>query len=184
MTGGAYADAPLRRLAVTAAGLAIAAFLLRPQLAAALVMRGDECLSRSAPADALRYYHRALAIDGDDGLALDRWLFTLTMLRRRSSLRVAAQAAVPYLHRHPDDSVVRWDLAVALRALGFDREAMTQFAEVAVRQRDARAWVFAALAARNAREFRAARRMLSTALALNPDFAVARRTLRRLDGAR
>lgn len=184
MTGRTYADAPRRRLAVTAAALAIAAFLLRPQLAAALVVRGDDCLSRSDPVDALRYYRRALTIDGDDGLALDRWLFTLTMLRRRAALRSAAEAALPYLHRHPDDGVVRWDLAVALRALGRDREAMAQFAHVGARQRDARAWVFAALAARNAGDVRAARTMLSSALALNPDFAVARRALRRLDGAR
>lgn len=185
MRGRAYTEAhPMRRLVVTAAALAIAAFLLRPELAAALVVRGDECLSRSAPGEALRYYRRALTIDVDDGLALDRWLFTLTMLRRRASLVAAAEAADSYLQRHPEDGVVRLDLAVALRALSRNREAMTQFALVGARERDPRAWVFAALAARNAGDVHAARTMLSAALALNPNFAVARRTLRRLNGAR
>jgi tetratricopeptide (TPR) repeat protein len=164
-------------LAVLAVG--IAAAIVRPQLADALVVRGDEYLYRSQPSRALAYYARAMTIDADDGAAADRFAFVAMMLHEGSALDEAVRETSAYLSRHPDDAVVRMDRAMAFRAAGASQAALADFSLAGARTGDPVALTFAGYAAERLGERGLARRLWRSASAVRPGFAPAVRALER-----
>jgi tetratricopeptide (TPR) repeat protein len=172
-------DSPLRRTLLALTGVAISALLLRPQISDALVVRGDEFLYRSLPSRALAYYGRALAVDGDDAAAADRFAFVSMMLRDRAALNESLRVTSAYLIRHPEDSVVRMDRAMAYRAAGIPRGALDDFALVGARTGDARALTFAGYAADGLGERSLARRFWRAAIGSQPGFPPAVHALER-----
>lgn len=169
----------LRRTAVALVGITVAAYVLRPQMSDALVVRGDEFLYRADSRRALQYYRRALLLDADDGAAVDRYAFVATMSRDRHVNDAVLRETSAYLQRHPDDAIVRMDRAMAYRAAGVAPAALADFALVGARTGDPRAYVFAGYAARRSGDMRLARRLWRAALALQPGFIAARRALAR-----
>lgn len=175
MTGSA-----VRRASVAALGIGIAAVILRPQIADALVVRGDEYLYRSQDARALRYYARALAIDADDGAAADRFAFAAMLSRDPQAIAASLRETSAYLARHPEDATVRMDRAMAYRAAGQLPAALADFALAGAQTGDARALAFAGFTAERLRERALARRYWRAALSARPGFLPARRALARL----
>ena len=171
--------APLRRTALALLGIAAAAWILRPQISDALVVRGDEFLYRSDSKRALDYYRRALAVDGDDAAAADRFAFVAAMTRDVRANAEALREASAYLRRHPDDAIVRMDRAMAYRAAGYSGAALADFSLVGALTNDPRAFTFAGFAAERSGDPRLARRMWRAALALQPGFVAAKRALGR-----
>ena len=171
--------APLRRTALALLGIAGAAWILRPQISDALVVRGDEFLYRADSRRALDYYRRALAVDGDDGAAADRFAFVAAMTRDPRANAEALRETSAYLQRHPDDSIVRMDRAMAYRAAGISRGALEDFSLVGARTNDPRAFTFAGYAAQRSGDAPLARRLWRAALALQPGFVAAKRALER-----
>jgi len=137
----------MRRFALAVTGVALSAWLLRPQLADALVVRGDGLLYASRMQAALRAYGRAIAIDGDDAGAVDRYSFFASTTRDRRAMAQAMAVTSAFLARHPDDVAIRFDRAMAERRLGWEGNALVDFATIAMRTGDARAWTFAGYAA-------------------------------------
>lgn len=173
-------DIPLwRRCIFAGAGLVLSAWILRAPIAGALVARGDEYLYRSDPRGALRYYGRATAIDSNDALAIDRYLFDATALRDRSKIEEGIARAGSYLRAHPHDDTIRMDRAMALRVTGRLDAAMNDFARVGAHGRDVRALTFAGLQARALGRAAQARHFWKQALTIDPRFAPARRLLGR-----
>ncbi|MBV8489399.1 MAG: hypothetical protein JO199_02625, partial [Candidatus Eremiobacteraeota bacterium] len=86
-----------RRVALAAGSLLIAAVLFRPQIADALVVRGDEALYRAQPRQALAYYGRALWFDRGSATAVDRFAFLAASLHDAQDLRSAVAFASSYL---------------------------------------------------------------------------------------
>jgi tetratricopeptide (TPR) repeat protein len=171
--------APLRRTALALLGIAAAACILRPQISDALVVRGDEFLYRADLRSALDYYRRALAVDGNDGAAADRFAFVAAMTRDPSADAEALRETSAYLERHPDDTVVRMDRAMAYRAAGLSGAALADFSLVGALTNDPRAFTFAGYAAERSGDTPLARRMWHAALALQPGFIAAKRALER-----
>lgn len=162
-----------RRFLLGAFGIIVAAWLMRAQIADALVLRGDEWLYRAHPATSLVYYRRAAWIDPGDGVAVDRFAFVAITLRNRRVLSDAIALATWYLHTYPTDSIVRMDRAMAYRSIGRTRDALNDFAIVGARARDPRALTFAGYAARQLGATARARELWRTALALQPNFPAA-----------
>lgn len=173
-----------RRFALAAIALGIAAWVVRGQVADALVTRGDEWLYRAMPGRALQYYRRAVWLDAGDAAAVDRFAFAAALLRdgRESEESIAFSTA--YIARHPGDAVVRMDRAMAERAIGQTRRALADFAAVGMEKHDPRALVFAGHAARMLGERSYARDLLIAALALQPDMPAARHELARAEAKR
>ena len=171
--------APLRRTALALLGIGAAACILRPQISDALVVRGDEFLYRADSRRALDYYRRALAVDGDDGAAADRFAFVAAMMRDPRANAEALRETSAYLQRHPDDAIVRMDRAMAYRAAGLSEAALADFSLVGALTNDARAFTFAGYAAERTGDAPLARRMWRAALALQPGFVAAKRALER-----
>jgi tetratricopeptide (TPR) repeat protein len=171
--------APLRRTALALLGIAAAACILRPQISDALVVRGDEFLYRADPRRALDYYRRALAMDGDDGSAADRFAFVAAMIRDPGANAEALSETSDYLRRHPDDAVVRMDRAMAYRAAGMSGAALADFSLAGALSHDPVAFTFAGYAAERSGNAPLARRMWRAALALEPGYVAAKRALER-----
>jgi hypothetical protein len=167
-----------RRFGLALTGVALSAYLLRPQIADALLIRGDERLYRGDPTDALRYYRRALWIDATDGAAVDRFLFVATQLHDAASEREGVALAGRYL-RLRKDADVQFDRAMANRALGRLGRALADFAAVGRASRDARAYAFAGYAADALGERARAIAMWRAALSLDSGLPAARDALRR-----
>lgn len=121
----------VRRFEVAAAALAIAAVLFRPQLADALVVRGDELLYKNARTQALARYERALWIDPDNGTAADRYVFVSLQTHTPAALGLGVDTARAYLRRHPDDAAVLGDLALCMLAERRVRDARVDFERAA-----------------------------------------------------
>ena len=172
-------DAPLRRLALAVAGVIIAAWMLRPQLAQALVVRGDEQLYRGRASDALRYYDRAVRLNPCDGVAVDRYAFVALTLRKRQSVDAAIALASAYLLL-ADDDAVRFDRAMAYRERGRLKDALADFTRVGLHAHDATALTFAGLAAMRLGRRPNAIELFRRAVAFAPKWLPARRALRRL----
>ena len=181
----AIADIPLgRRLLVAVVALACAGTLFRGQLASGLVSRGDEFLQSGALLRAQVYYARALRFDRNSPTAAERFAFAGLMLKTPSALRAAVAVASDALALQPGDQALRNDRALCLDALGDYGAARRDFEELAKRTGDARYYEFAAQAARRSGEIPAAARLFAHVIALNPNFAAARRELARLESKR
>jgi tetratricopeptide (TPR) repeat protein len=166
-----------RRIALALTGIVISAYLLRPQVSEALVIRGDERLYRGSAVDALGYYRRAIVTDPLDAAAIDRFAFGAVSLRTPALVRDAIELSSRYLRRRPDDDVVRMDRAMAFRLLRDWRHAADDFARVGERDRDATALTFAGYAAEALRDEKRAAALWREALAVDPGFRAARRAL-------
>lgn len=169
---------PWRRLGLVALSLACAALLLRAPLASAFVGRGDELLYQGNGGRAVTFYARALIVDPDDAIAVDRYAFAEIMRHRAANLRLAVAATSSFLTAHPGDATVRMDRALAELGLARDAAAEDDFEIVGRTRRDARAFVFAGYAALKVGAVRRARRWWRAALALHPAYVPARRALR------
>jgi tetratricopeptide (TPR) repeat protein len=171
-------DIPIgRRIALALTGVIVSAYLLRPQISQALVIRGDERLYRGSTIDALRYYRRAIATDPLDGSAVDRFVFSAVSVRKRSVVEEAIALSSAYLLRRTDDDVVRMDRAMAFRMLGDWRHAESDFELAGRRERDATALTFAGYAALAAHRRLRATILWREALAVDGQFVPARRAL-------
>jgi tetratricopeptide (TPR) repeat protein len=168
-----------RRTTVALVAVALSAAIVRPQLADALVVRGDEYLYRAQPSRALGYYARALAIDAGDGAAADRFAFVAMMLHDRAAIAEALRVTSAYLQLHPGDTTVRLDRAMAFRADGNASGALADFSLAGAQTGDARALTFAGYAAKVLGKQSLARRLWSSALAVNHNFTPAARALER-----
>jgi tetratricopeptide (TPR) repeat protein len=173
-----------RRMFAAMAGVAIAALLLRSQLSDSLVLRGDACWYAGNVREALRYYGRAVWIDDDDGVAVDRLSFVAMTARDRFALRESTDVASRFLRRHPDDDVVRLDRAMAYRAMGDRAHAFDDFVAAGLHAHDPRALTFAGYAAAAQGRSRRARSLWRTALAFSPAFVPAARALARWRNAK
>jgi Flp pilus assembly protein TadD len=118
-------------------------------------------------------------VDGNDGAAADRFAFVAAMTRDPSADAEALRETSAYLERHPDDTVVRMDRAMAYRAAGLSGAALADFSLVGALTNDPRAFTFAGYAAERSGDTPLARRMWHAALALQPGFIAAKRALER-----
>jgi tetratricopeptide (TPR) repeat protein len=141
-------------------------------------------LYRNSPLQALRFYRRALAIDGGDGIAADRYAFVAMTVRRPAVVRDAIAVASGYLRRNAADVTVRMDRAMCYRAIGDAGNALADFDTVAKATRDIRALAFAGYAARALGRPQQARRFWQAALAIQPRFPAALDGLSRMEQTR
>ena len=167
-----------RRLALAAASVVLAYMLLRPVVALGVVARGDQFLMRADLAGASRYYARALRIDGDCAVAVDRYLFSQLQLHRDDALREASGIADSYLRSHAAASGIRLDRALIRWARRDYPAAASDFMRVANERRDFRYYALAAHAALRAGDRGLARAAFAQALRLEPRYGIARRYLR------
>jgi tetratricopeptide (TPR) repeat protein len=167
-----------RRFALAVASLLVAYALLRPVVATAVVARGDQFLMRADLTGASRYYMRALRVDSDCEVAVDRYLFSQLQMRGDDALRGASRIADMYLRSHASASRIRLDRALVLWARGADTAAASDFMRVAGEARDFRYYALAAHAALRAGDRSLARAAFAQALQLEPRYAIARQYLR------
>jgi len=120
-----------RSICVAALALAIAAGLFRPQLAQALVARGDQFLVRGKIERAKTFYARAAMIDSNSNLAVDRLTFTDAQQRTAASLSACASAATAFLSKHGADPSILEDRALCHLLAGTLRLARADFANAA-----------------------------------------------------
>ena len=141
---------PVRRRCVLATISFIAAsVILRPLIADALCIRGDEFLRGGDPRTAAHYYRLALAGDANCGTAAERFAFAALEIHTRAVLESAIRAADAYLRVHDDEAIridralALWDVndfaraTIELRALGAAThdERYTRLAQIAARRR-------------------------------------------------
>lgn len=112
-----------RRCSLALAAAALAWIFLHPYVADALCLRGDEYLRLGDPRTAERYYHRAVVVDGDSRTATDRFVFASLEIRTASALSAGIDVSGSYLSRHPFETQIRLDRALALFAVGRNAEA-------------------------------------------------------------
>ena len=143
-------SAALRRLAVAAFALFLAAVLLHTQLADALVVRGDDFLIQNRYESAGVRYLRALWFDSGSRSAADRYMFVALERRAPRELRAAIAVADSYLLRQPRDSVILLDRALCYLILRKYRFALLDFERSAGITRDPQTLVFAGWAAKRA----------------------------------
>lgn len=167
----------LRRLSVAAVAVAIAAIMLRPQLSMTATLRGDEFAALGQTARSSAAYERALVLDPENGVAVDR-LLTAAVLHDRELLREEIVRATIYLHAHSDVRVLE-DRALAYQVSQRFSEAAADFTAVGRRGHDARALTFAAFDVRRLGDTYRANALLREALRVDPAFRPARRALRR-----
>lgn len=163
-------------LAVLAVTLSVV--VLRSQLSAALVVRGDELLYQSRDERALQFYQRALVFDPNNAAAADRYVFVSMMGHRRDGLERAVETASKYLAKHASDVTLLMDRALCERALARDGAAEEDFVRAGLASRDARAMVFAGYAALRQGKRTRARHWWHVALTLISDYVPAERALR------
>lgn len=142
----------VRRFTLCALALSVAGSLFRPQLADALVARGDELLYRNQPVAAEVHYARAVALDPDSGVAADRFVFTAMRQHTPAALARAFGAATAYLKRHPGDPAVLTDRALCDLIAKHYAAASRDFLRAARNAGYRRELLFAAIAERRARE--------------------------------
>jgi len=170
-----------RRIALALFTFAIAAALFRPQVAVALVTRGDTYLQRGEIAAARRYYDRALFFDPHTSLAAERQAFAGL---ETSDPRIVAHAiavADRALRDDPANLDLHADRGLLRQRQGRYAEARLDFLAVAAARRDPRFFHFAAWAAYRAHDRAGARRLWTQALAADAGFTPARRALARAD---
>lgn len=169
---------PWRRGAIAVLAVALAAQILRPQLAQALIVRGDEQLYAGRPFEALAYYARAVRMNPRDGVAVDRFAFAALTLRNEAAVDESIHLATAYL-RTTEDRAVRLDRAMAYRARGKYANALADFSRAGVSDGDVTALTFAGLMAMRLGRRSEAIVWWRRAVAVAPRWLPALRALRR-----
>jgi tetratricopeptide (TPR) repeat protein len=167
-----------RRIAVTAVALLVAFAVFRPQLATAVVTRGDDALRGGDVAGALRLYRRALFLDAGSSTAADRLAFNLALRHDPADARSAAGIATAALAAGRPAASLFADRAFAELELRDWAAAERDFALAAGLAHDPRYAHFASRMALRRRDRSAARAYAARALAWDPAFAPARALLR------
>jgi tetratricopeptide (TPR) repeat protein len=167
----------VRRSAIAACSLAVAAVLFHGSVASALVTRGDD-LMRSGDVDgAVRAYERAIQLDRGSAIAADRLAFYLLLRRKAGDAAAAFAVADAALEAFPGNSALHADRALAAARLARWHLAERDFVFAARADRDPR---FAHLAARMAWRAHLSgleRADLELAVSLDRDYAPARALL-------
>jgi hypothetical protein len=128
---------PRRKLVLAAIAGILALILLRPLIAQALCIRGDEFLRSGEPSTAQHYYRLALYGDSNCETAVERFVFSALEIHTEKALIAAIHIADAYLARH-DDQAVRADLALALWSVKDFARAAKELYAVGRTSRDAR----------------------------------------------
>jgi tetratricopeptide (TPR) repeat protein len=168
-----------RKCLLIVVALGASGVLLHRELSDALVVRGDGALYRARPDDALHYYRRALWMDPQDGVAVDRLAFVALLSGDVRSRHDAVAICTTWLAAHPADTIVRLDRAQLQRRLGHADAARSDFELAGFQSADASALTFAGFIALRRGDRAAARRDFSAALRIAPRFRVALRGLAR-----
>lgn len=116
-----------RALVIVLAGLVGAYFPARGALADALIARGDEFARGGSPAEAGRYFRRALLVGGNTADVVDKIAFAAVRTHQRPEVARARAIATGFLAAHPEATVVRLDRALASAALGDSARAAADF---------------------------------------------------------
>jgi tetratricopeptide (TPR) repeat protein len=153
-----------RRFAIAAIALTAACLLFRSQIAQALVVRGDDFMYRGQPLQALSHYARAVSLDADLGIAVDRYVFVSMQRHDPASLRSGIYTADAYLARNPRDATVMADRAMCYLAERHFRAARRDFELAARASSEARDYVFAGWAALRSGDSSGARALWRQAL--------------------
>ncbi len=169
----------LRRFAIASMAILAAGLLMRAQLSSALVVRGDEYLYRARPAEAARFYRRALFFDASDAAAIDRIDVLAILAHNAGQLRSAVWVSSAYLAAHPGDATIRADRALVYRLLGRDDRAQADFGIAGAQRGDPLDLSFAASLARAHGNLARARTYWRAALKSDPRYAPALRGLGR-----
>jgi tetratricopeptide (TPR) repeat protein len=148
--------------------------LFRPQLASALVTRGDDLLRAGETESALAAYRRALRFAPHDPVATDRLAFTLLLRRADGDAAQAFAAAEAGLHDEPRSAALRADRGLAAARLGRWPQAERDFRAAADAAHDPRYAHLAARMAQRAHDLDRARADLAVAIAIDPTYLPAR----------
>jgi hypothetical protein len=170
---------PTRRLFVALVGIFASFVLLRPQISAALVVRGDDLLYRSDEGRALSFYKRALTVDADDAVAADRFVFVEMLEHRRDGLNAAVRVADAFLERHQEDATLLMDRGLCEHLLRRDRAAEEDFVASGRFAHDPRPLVFAGYEALRLGYRQSARSLWREAVSYGRHYAPALLALRR-----
>lgn len=171
---------PGRRFSLALCAVAISALCFRPQVATALVTRGDEFLARGDAQSARTYYQRAMLVDANSGTAVDRFVFAAVMAHDDKLLPDAVAAASAFLSRHSADATVLEDRALCLQRARRFSAAAADFATAAQVSGSARDSTFAGWAELRAGNRARARQRFEQALLRRPDYAPAKAALRKV----
>jgi tetratricopeptide (TPR) repeat protein len=158
-----------RRFALSLVTLLVAAALFRPQIAQALIVRGDEYLYRGDLRGALVRYKRALHVSPTSGTAADRFIFLSMQQNTAKSLQDGVTEATRFLSLRGGDATVRFDRALCYLHQKHYSAAQADF-EIVAPAVGAQADVFAGWAAEHARRHRDARRLWTRALLASPHY--------------
>ena len=171
---------PGRRFSIALCAVAISALCFRPQVANALVTRGDEFLARGDAQSARTYYQRAMLLDANSAAAVDRFVFAAVMAHVDNLLPVAVAAASAFLSRHSADATVLEDRALCLQRARRFSAAAADFAAAARISGSARDSTFAGWAELRAGNRARARQRFEEALSQRRDYAPAKAALRKV----
>lgn len=104
---------PPRKVCLAVIACVLAVVVLRPLIAQALCIRGDEFLRSGDPSTAQHYYRLALFGDPNCETAAERFAFASLEIHTPNALAAGVEVADAYLGHH-DDQAIRVDLALAL----------------------------------------------------------------------
>lgn len=139
----------------------------------ALVTRGDEFLVRGDVHAARRYYLRAMRLDPNSEVAVDRFVFFGIQERSVKALNDSAAVATSYLLVHPQDGFIRADRALCFQILKRYEAAASDFAVAARSLHSAKYYTFAGWARYRAGDPLKARRLWNSALSIQRSYGPA-----------
>jgi len=157
-----------------------AALLLRSQLGAALVVRGDELLVRNAYGDASVRYERALLFDPESEAAVDRLTFVALQRRSTRALLEGVSVASRYLRNHEKSHTVLFDRGLCFLLLREYARAFVDFRAAAAVTQNPQQYVFAGWAAKRSGRLREAIALWRAALSVRHRYRPAILALREL----
>lgn len=159
-----------RRLMLALVAIGASATLLRGQLSAALVVRGDELMTRNAYAEAGIQYRRALWLDQHSETAVDRLAFLAIQRRTKRSLTDSISVTSEYLRTHADSAVVLFDRGLCFLLLRRYVRAFPDFRSAALLTKDPQQFVFAGWMAKRSGNLPEAIRLWNRALEYRHDY--------------
>ena len=168
----------MRRLLLVFIAILIAAPILRPAMASALITRGDALLY-ARDSRAKEKYRLALAFDASNIDAADRYVFVAFLSHRTNELKEAIDVASSILAHYPRDTALRMDRALCSQLLKRYAAAEADFERVGRESGDVQALALAAADAKKLGHTAAARRLLLEAYRIDPAFAPLRIALAR-----